>query len=749
MGSISVYPGIPPLASQDLEVYDSTGAELGTVYASMYGSDILGIDSAQFTVQDLVPTADDIEAALTDSDIDFSGASFTAADLATALTGASFAGPYIPYGSGDIIGGNVLGAIVNSDIGVAQFFQSGISQNDVAEVLNTADLGLSDLPDTGTVYSITNLGGGFANVYEAVPNADGTAATSITDTLVTPWGNFDIPTEYDAIANVNPANAFEGFAATSDNVSDNAFTLDGLTFDPGSDGFTAVPALVGIAPLLGLGGGQVSPGAEGWIQDQTLGVYDSSGADLGSVVTGWNYQNLLGIDSTQLTVTSVAPPTDSIETALADSSGISFSGNADFDDSDLASALINNGLDFSDGDITGDDIIDTLAGTDIGAALGISVFGGFNPDNVADGITFTPDAAATALNGIDADLAGLPATGTVYSVTDFGSGFANVYVATPNADGTAAASISDTLVTPWGSIDIPTEYDAIAPMDPGAAFAGLGDAGDLGSDNAFTIGGITFDPGSDGFDPVYPLSGNAPLLQIGGGQIAGSFFATQDLDVYGGSDSEPVSVETTVNTSNLLGLFDSTQFTVSEYDVPAAEYASALDDSDISFANADFTAGDLVGYLEDRNDIVSGVNLGSGDLTGDDVTTLLGFTSPYDLSAAGIDPADVAAVLNSTVADYSDGLPDVGSVYSVTDFGLGFSNVYVATPDDTGDAAGNIQDFLVTPFGNVDLSSMFGGFDAIAGFDPGDAVAGVTTAGDTAADAAAGAFDLFDPSTWF
>lgn len=85
----------------------------------------------------------------------------------------------------------------------------------------------------------------------------------------------------------------------------------------------------------------------------------------------------------------------------------------------------------------------------------------------------------------------------------------------------------------------------------------------------------------------------------------------------------------------------------------------------------------------------------------------------------------------------------IASVYSVTDFGLGFSNVYVATPDDTGDAAGSIQDFLVTPFGNVDLSSMFASFDAIAAFDPADAVAGVT---DVMAD---GAFNIFDPGTWF
>jgi hypothetical protein len=40
--------------------------------------------------------------------------------------------------------------------------------------------------------------------------------------------------------------------------------------------------------------------------------------------------------------------------------------------------------------------------------------------------------------------------------------------------------------------------------------AGAGDA-------AFTVDGITFDPGSDGYDEISPLFSNAPVLGIGGG----------------------------------------------------------------------------------------------------------------------------------------------------------------------------------------------------------------------------------------
>jgi hypothetical protein len=112
-------------------------------------------------------------------------------------------------------------------------------------------------------------------------------------------------------------------------------------------------------------------------------------------------------------------------------------------------------------------------------------------------------------------------------------------------------------------------------------------------------------------------------------------------------------------------VLESTQFTLNEYNVPAADFAAALSDSDISFTGADFTASDLANALE--NGVYFGVKLGGGELTGEDVTHLLGRS--INLTAAGIDPDQVADVLNGEVAAYSAGLPELGSVYSVTDFG--------------------------------------------------------------------------------
>jgi len=70
----------------------------------------------------------------------------------------------------------------------------------------------SDLPTEGTVYDVANFGNGFENIYIAVPGEDG-SASSITDTLVTPFGNFDIPTDFDATALLDPGDAFTGLSA--------------------------------------------------------------------------------------------------------------------------------------------------------------------------------------------------------------------------------------------------------------------------------------------------------------------------------------------------------------------------------------------------------------------------------------------------------------------------------------------------------------------------------------------------------
>jgi hypothetical protein len=460
----------------------------------------------------------------------------------------------------------------------------GINTAQFTVVSSDPASGLSDsqaaaLPTDGTVYSITNLGSGFANVYEAIPNADGTAASSITDTLVTPFGDVNVPTSYDAIAPLNPATALEALGNFSDapGVSANAFTIAGTTFDPGSEGFSTplVPNVFSVAPLLNFGAGSLDISGGGAPEaTQNFEVF-ANGGDVGSVQTSLMYSDLLGLDSTQFTV---------------------------------------------------------------------------------EGITST--GAGTHL----------PAVGTVYSVTDLGSGYENIYEAIPNADGTGASSITDTLTTPFGNIDLSTPYDAIAPLDPATPLAALASTNASLSDNAFTIDGTTFDPGDAGFNTVHPLFGIAPLLEIAGGQLAtpdSTFsFATQAVEAYDSSGTDLGSVTLGENMSNILGFIDTTQFGVASED-----------------------------------------------------------------AASGLTASQAAE------------LPAVGTIYSVTDFGSGFENIYEAIPNADVTAASSITDTFVTPFGDFQLPSMF---DAIAALDPGAAASGVD-----AASSAAAAFDLFDPGSWF
>jgi hypothetical protein len=126
-----------------------------------------------------------------------------------------------------------------------------------------------------------------------------------------------------------------------------------------------------------------------------------------------------------------------------------------------------------------------------------------------------------------------------------------------------------------------------------------------------------------------------------------------------------------------------------------------------------------------------------GSVTGNvDVTNLLGLTDT-EFTVASVTPAADA----SASAD----LPTVGSVFDAFNLGGGFENVYTAIPGVTG-APDTITDTLVTPFGNLNLDSLFGGIDAAMPLDPGAAFgAGLDAATAAATEAATSAASAIDP----
>jgi hypothetical protein len=467
-----------------------------------------------------------------------------------------------------------LGSIQGNET-IASLFGLTSTEFTVASVDPSADGTDASLPTVGSVYDVFNLGNGYENVYTAVP--DGT----VTDTLVTPTGdvNLDSLFTFNAADPLNPGDAFTGLDVSGISGAADAFSIDGFTLDPqlaaGGEGFDTIAPLATVAPLLEIGGGSLGDPADGGsLSSQAFEVFNSGGTEIGTINTGVDVTNLLGLTNTQLVVES---------------------------------------------------------GSDVGT--------------------------------------GIPTQGTVLDAMNFGNGYENVYTATPDvtADGvTTPGTVTDTLVTPYGNIDLNSLFGNINdanPLNPGDALTGLqsGDSA-IGAD-AFSIGGTTFDPtlasGDEGFTPVEQLLGAPPLLDLGGG------------------------------TPTIFGIT-------------------------LSLASQNFNVYDGTATTDQIGSIT----------TNDEVTNLLGLTNT-EFTVTGATPLG-----DTPVAD----LPTEGSVYDVLNLGGGIENVYTAIPGATGDT---VTDTLVTPFGDLNLDSLFGGIDAASALDPGAAFgSGLDVAASAASDAA-------------
>jgi hypothetical protein len=481
----------------------------------------------------------------------------------------------------DPTSGTDLGSVEGNET-IASLFGLTSTEFTVASVDPTGSATDANLPTVGSVYDVFNLGNGYENVYTAVPGG------SVTDTLVTPTGdvNLDSLFGFNAADALNPGDAFTGLDVSGISGAPDAFSIGGLTLDPqlaaGGEGFDTIAPLATVAPILEIGGSSLGDPADGGsLSSQAFEVLNSSGTDIGTIDTGVDVTNLLGITNTQLVVEN---------------------------------------------------------GSDVGA--------------------------------------GIPTQGTVLDAMNFGNGYENVYTATPDvtADGvTTPGTVTDTLVTPYGNINLDSLFgnvDYANPLNPGDGLTGL-QAGDsaIGAD-AFSIGGTTFDPtlasGDEGFTPVEQLLGAPPLLDLGGG------------------------------TPTIFGIT-------------------------LSLASQDFNVYDGTG--------ASATEIGN-ITTNDEVTNLLGFTNTEFTVTGGSLLADAPA---------GSALPVDGSVYDVLNLG-GLENVYTAIPGVDG-AADTITDTLVTPFGNVDLSSLFAGLDAVSALDPGAAFGSGLDVATEAATSAASAID--------
>ena len=133
----------------------------------------------------------------------------------------------------DPTSGTDLGSIDTNET-VASLF--GLTNAEFTVTSDTAAAGgsASDLPTVGSVYDEFNLGNGYENIYTDIPGAAG-ANDTVTDTLVTPFGNVNLDSLFgsvDAAAPLSPGDAFTGLEAGDSSIGADAFTIGGVTLDP-------------------------------------------------------------------------------------------------------------------------------------------------------------------------------------------------------------------------------------------------------------------------------------------------------------------------------------------------------------------------------------------------------------------------------------------------------------------------------------------------------------------------------------
>jgi len=300
------------------------------------------------------------------------------------------------------------------------------------------------------------------------------------------------------------------------------------------------------------------------------------------------------------------------------------------------------------------EVVDPTTGADLGSV---------DTSETVTALLSLVNSAFTVEDVAAADGGSLPTVGSVYDAFNFGGGFENVYTAIPSTTG-GADTVTDTLVTPLGNVNLDSLFrgiDAAAPLNPGAAFTGLLQSGDsnIGPD-AFSIGNTTFDPtlaaGGEGFDPVTPLVGAPPLLELGGGaaNLGGGAvlpLATQDFNIYNLAGTEVGSIHTTEAVTALFGSTD-TDFTVTSVDPLAGEAGSSA----LPTVGSVYDVFNISGGLENIYTAIPGVG-GAADTVTDTAVTPLGVIDldalfgnidaiapldPGDAFTAGLDAASAA-----------------------------------------------------------------------------------------------------------
>jgi hypothetical protein len=342
----------------------------------------------------------------------------------------------------------------------------------------------ADAPAVGSVFDTYTFGDGlYENIYSAVPSAGG---DQISDTLVTPAGDYTIPLTFDA-AMVIAADAGGVPIGNGDDIEPVTGSLE-------------LSALSGIPPLdIALQGTQIfdvngnagtafhsdvaiTQDIIGTRTEAVLVTHDSAGAvgtaagDTPAVGSIFNTMSLFGLDNVYSDLVSSSGAnviTDTVETPTGDFTiPITFDA-AQVENASNGAAVDVGGYQFfpaSDFDFTGSNSgINGLPPIDVGVqgTQDFDFTNGAESGSVTADVTNTLDAwddsTETILVTSSSNPDALPVGSVFETVIWADTGFENIYsdIASTVAGGDV---ISDTLVTPFGNFIVPLTFDASAGL---------------------------------------------------------------------------------------------------------------------------------------------------------------------------------------------------------------------------------------------------------------------------------------------
>jgi hypothetical protein len=239
------------LATQNFEVFNSSGTEVGTVDTAGTILQILGQDSYEFTVTSATPV----------------------------LLGSTANLP-------------AVGTVYDIYTGLAAGINGGFEYHNVYEAT-----------PSGTVSDYVVLPNGTYSLADPIPVPQDFATLNLSSLLTQNFAQ-----------DLQPGNAFSNLATSADaGIGSNAFTINvpgfDYTLDPvstllASNTYNAVTPLAGFPPLFAAGGADFVGIS---VDTQGFDVYNAGGTEVGSINADEFVVNFLGLTSTEEVVTSAIP----------------------------------------------------------------------------------------------------------------------------------------------------------------------------------------------------------------------------------------------------------------------------------------------------------------------------------------------------------------------------------------------------------------------------------------------------------